>query len=66
MQVKNKQIQKHRKKIIGLLLIIYSILHYLLFGFDLWVILFVILGSYWIFSALKKTKAELKKEDILL
>jgi hypothetical protein len=32
----------------GIIVIAYSCLHYILFGFDIWVITFLVLGGYWI------------------
>ena len=60
-----KESFKKNKRLIGVILIIYSIIHYLVFGFDIWVILFLILGCYWAFFISSKDKNMSKeKEDM--
>ena len=49
MRVEKKVFKKANKQFLGFVLIIYSIIHHLVFGFDIWVIFFLILACYWIF-----------------
>jgi len=60
-----KESFKKPKRLIGVLLIIYSIIHYLVFGFDIWVILFLILGCYWTFFIRSKDKNMSKEREDL-
>jgi hypothetical protein len=54
MQVANKRTLKFDRRTVGYLLIIYSAIHHLLFGFDFWVVLFAFMGCFKIFSARPK------------
>ncbi len=55
-----KMKNRSKRKAIAFLLMFYSILHYLLFGFEFWVILFIIMGCCILVSVLKK-KEDAKK-----
>ncbi|MBN1841375.1 MAG: hypothetical protein JW883_03710 [Deltaproteobacteria bacterium] len=62
MQVENGDSKKSNKKVIGIVLILYSVVHYLVFGFDVWVVLFLILGLGWSLRTGPRGKAKAKED----
>lgn len=62
MRVEKGDSKKSNKKVIGIVLILYSVVHYLVFGFDVWVVLFLILGLAWNLRTGPRGKAKAKED----